>query len=427
MVAAAAIGSCFASLALGALRSYSLARFEELLERDDERMKRVRALLDREERLFVALTALRGTLVVCGVAALTALVLRRASLAIPEADGLRWALAGGEALLLGVGVFVALAQTIPFAIGERRAEVVVLELERALVVLERLCLPLIWVFGGLSQLALRLWGVAEVDEKQEVRDDILSAALAGESEGVIDEATKGVIENLMYFRDADVAEVMTPRIDIVSVDLKDDLDAVLEVALQHEKSRLPVTDGSLDKIVGILMVKDLLRATRDGNGAQWASLARKPFFVPETKRVADLLVELRSRKVHIAIVADEYGGTAGLVTIEDLIEEIIGEIDDEHDKEDVPLRRLSEGLVDVDAKLDIDTLNEEVGTRIPEDEDVETIGGFIALRLGRIPAKGDQVVHDGAVFVVTEADDRRATRIQIRLEAADPLATASRG
>src|SRR5690606_8839784 len=122
-----------------------------------------------------------------------------------------------------------------------------------------------------------------------------------------------------------------------------------------------------------------------------------------------------------------YGGTAGLVTIEDLIEEIIGEIDDEHDKEDVPVRRLAEGVVDVDAKLDIDTLNEEVGTRIPEDEDVETVGGFIALRLGRIPAKGDQVVHEGTVFVVTEADDRRATRIQIRLEAAaDPLAAAGR-
>ena len=134
------------------------------------------------------------------------------------------------------------------------------------------------------------------------------------------------------------------------------------------------------------------------------------------KQIADLLKELRQRKVHMAIVADEYGGTAGLATIEDLIEEIIGEIDDEHDKEVVPaIRRLGDGLVDADAKLHIDEFNESFGTRLPEDVDVETLGGFIALELGRIPAQGDRVEHEGTSFEVTAADERRVTRVLVKL------------
>ena len=233
---------------------------------------------------------------------------------------------------------------------------------------------------------------------------------------MIDEATMDVIEKLIEFRDVAVTEVMTPRIDVCSVDADADTNTMLEAALEHEMSRLPVIDGSVDKIVGILMVKDLLRALKDPS-IEPASLFRKPIYVPETKGVADLLKELRALKVHMAIVADEYGGTAGVVTIEDLIEEIIGDIEDEHDKEDEPsLRRISDSLIDADAKYRIDQFNEEFSTKIPEDEDVETLGGFMALRLGRIPSQGDRVDVNGTSFLVTAADERRASRVQIKLE-----------
>lgn len=412
VVLAGAAACTFLSLTLAALREYSLARFEELIGADGARMAAVRALIDREERLGVACRALRGVAMVVALGALAAL----AGLEAEAAGGAPavWARAGLEYVAIGVGLFVVGGQTIPEAIGERRAERVLLLLRGPLRVLERLSAPLIWAFGGVATVTLRVAGVAEVDEKEEARDEILSAALAGESEGVIDEATKDVIENLMAFRDADVEEVMTPRIDMVSVELKDDLEAVLGVALEHEKSRLPVTDGSLDTVVGVLLVKDLLRAVSDRT-IDWTTLMREPLFVPETKRVADLLVELRARKFHIAIVADEYGGTAGLVTIEDLIEEIIGEIDDEHDKEDLPVRKVNENLLDVDAKVAIDTINDDFGTAIPEDDDVETIGGFLALKLGRIPAAGDEVTLNGTVLRVTDADPRRAKRVLIKL------------
>lgn len=418
-VTASALAVGFLSLSLGALRAYSLARFEEL-DLDPNQLVRVKGLVEREEQLILSATIVRGLIMIAGVIALSAALITETLTSARPGPGLpipawRWLLTGAEALGIGTGVFLALGRIVPQALGEGRAEAVLLRLIPILNGIALCSRPLTWLFGGLSTVVLRVFNVQEVDDKEDARDEILSAALAGESEGVIDQATKDVIENLMEFREADVSEVMTPRIDIVSVDTGMSLEEMLDVALEHERSRLPVTEGGLDKIVGVLMVKDLLRALREPDLSP-QDLFRKPFFVPETKQIADLLKELRQRKVHMAIVADEYGGTAGLATIEDLIEEIIGEIDDEHDKELVPtLRHLSDGLVDADAKLHIDEFNEAFGTRLPEDVDVETLGGFIALQLGRIPAQGDRVEHNGTSFEVTAADARRVTRVLVKL------------
>jgi CBS domain containing-hemolysin-like protein len=421
LVAAAAalcVGSL--SLVLGALRGYSLARFEQRLEGDPARLARMKAFLEEDEELAFAVTVLRGVLTAGGMVALTGAVVGE-TVARAGADGVGpggWAIAGLEAGVLGVALFVAAGTTVPASIGEGRAESILLRLESVIRWGDRLARPLTWLFAGLSTVFLRVFNVQEMDDKEEAKDELLSAALAGENEGVIDEATMDVIENLIEFRDVEATEVMTPRIDMITVDAGSSIDELLAVALEHEKSRIPVVDGSVDKIVGVLIVKDLLRALGDSS-VEPASLFRKPIFVPETKRVADLLKELRARKVHMAIVADEYGGTAGLVTIEDLIEEIIGDIEDEHDKEEAvpPLRRISDKLLDVDGKYHIDVLNEEFGTKIPEDEDVETVGGFMALKLGRIPTQGDRVDVNGTSFVVTEADERRVGRVQVRLHA----------
>jgi putative hemolysin len=261
--------------------------------------------------------------------------------------------------------------------------------------------------------------VSEPDEAEARKHEILSAALAGESQGVMDTTTVEVIKNVMQFRDVAVTEVMTQRMNIVSVDVKDDIPTLTRKATEHEFSRFPVTDGGLDKIVGILVVKDLLKAAARP-GLEPRTLYRPAYFVPETKRVADLLKELRTKKVHMAFVADEYGGTAGLVTIEDVIEEIIGEIDDEHDGggqagEGRPLRRLSETELDIDGKLTLEELAREAGVRLSDVEEVSTLGGYIAMRLGRIPTKGDRVVASGHTFTVTDADERRARRIHVKL------------
>ncbi|MCO5170960.1 MAG: hemolysin family protein [Planctomycetes bacterium] len=408
IAAAAALSvTCYLSLVLGALRSYSLARFEELLPDDKARLARLRTLLEDEDQLVLTVTALRGIASTLGLVALTATVVAAAGGGLAA-----WA----EAFGLGVAVFVALGHLVPHAIGERRAEPVIIRCLPSVDAMRLVATPLLWVFTGLNRLALRAANVDEEDEAEEIKDEILSAALAGENEGVIDEQTKDVIKNLIEFRDVSVGEVMTPRPDIVVVDVGEDLDAALEKALEHQFSRLPVVDRSLDRVVGIVMVKDLFRAALEERQVDLRSIARPPMFVPETKKVADLLKELRARKTHMAMVADEYGGTAGLITIEDCIEEIIGEIEDEHDTaERPPIRRVSEVEADLDAKVPIDEVNEELGTKIPEEEEVETIGGFITMRLGKIPVKGDKVALNGYLFTVTDADERRARRVHLRM------------
>ena len=418
MVGVATAAACALSLISGALRYYSLARIEDLLEADEVRFNEVKEFLEDDEQLILSVTVLRGLLATGGMVALTGALIGEAQLAVgfESLTTTGWLLLGGKATLLGALCFVV-GKTAPASVGEGGAEAIVLRLMGPIRFLDGVLSPLTWFVAGVSTVMRRVFDVDEVDDKEEAKHEILSAALEGKSEGVIDEATLDVIEKLIDFRDIDVTEVMTPRIDICTVEADASVDDMLEAALSSEMSRLPVIDGSVDKIVGILMVKDLLRALKDSS-VEPKSLFRTPLYTPETKRVADLLKELRVKKVHMAIVADEYGGTAGLVTIEDLIEEIIGEIEDEHDKEErPPLQRISDTLLDVDAKYHIDTLNEEFGTKVPEDDDVETLGGFMALKLGRIPQVGDRIDVNGTSFVITEGDERRAARVQVRLTA----------
>lgn len=420
-VAVAAVLTSLLSLILGAIRYHSRSKLEPLLRDAPRRRAQLDALLAAEDRLVIAVNALRGIAMTIGLVALaTALVVRTIRTHGPDPDDLEWLWCGGEAVVLGTAFFVAFGQTIPRAIGEQRAEVVLVRFLPLVNLLRILSMPVIVPFTALHRLTLQVANVETPDEVQEIKDEILSAAMAGESEGLFDQTAMDVIKNVMEFRDVAVAEVMTSRTDVVSVDAKDDLPTLLRKAQEHQFSRLPVTDGSLDKVAGILVVKDLLRFIGpEGVKADvdTKALWRPAYFVPETKRIADLLRELRSRKVHMAIVADEYGGTAGLVTMEDLVEEIIGEIDDEHDKEThPPVRRLSDLELDIDGKVLIDDLNRSVGFKLPEEPEVDTVGGLLAMRLGKIPAKGDRLSLNGVTLTVTDADERRARRIHVKLQ-----------
>lgn len=411
--------TCYLSLVLGALRSYSLARFEELLAADRERLARLREMLGDEDRLVLAVTALRGIATTAGLVALTAAVVAVQATSFHGSN--EWT-AWLAAAVLGTVLFFAIGHLVPHTIGEHRAEPVIIRCLPSVHYVRLSASPLLWLFNGLVRLGLRVANVNVRHEAEEIKDEILSAALAGHDEGVIDEHTKDVIKNLIEFRDVSVGEVMTSRPEIASVDANDDLQTMLKKALEQQFSRLPVTEKTnLDKIVGILMVKDLFRLALEKKEVDVRTLFRPPIFVPETKKVAELLKELRAKKTHMAIVADEYGGTAGLVTIEDCIEEIIGEIDDEHDTaEKPPIRKLSEFELDLDAKVAIEQVNDEIGTKLPEEQEVETIGGFLTVRLGKIPSKGDKLALNGYLFTVTEADERRVRRVHMKLNASAP-------
>ena len=247
-----------------------------------------------------------------------------------------------------------------------------------------------------------------------VKEEILQVASEGHAEGAVDPQEMEMIESVIEFGDQQAGEIMTPRTDIVALPVEADAEQVLRTVIEAGHTRIPVYDGDIDHIVGILHAKDLLR--REAEPFDLRRIMRKPFFIPETKRLDELLREFKARKQHMAIVLDEYGGTAGLVTVEDLIEEIVGDISDEYDRpESALMKRLDDHTVEVDGRMYIDDLNDALGLNIPEEEDFDTVAGFVSSELGTIPKVGESLTAYGATFTVLAADDRKVTRLRVEL------------
>ena len=222
-----------------------------------------------------------------------------------------------------------------------------------------------------------------------------------------------MIESVMHFRETQVGEIMTPRTEIVALPASATLIEAKDIITRNGHSRIPVYDESLDDIQGVLYAKDLLTVD-DTDPFDPRELMRKVPFIPETKRITDLLQEMREKKVHVAIVLDEYGGTAGLVTMEDIVEEIVGEIPDEYEPpEPEPMRRIDEHTLDIDARVHIDELNDELSVELPDDEDYDTVGGFLFSQMGKIPATGEEYRYQNLRFHVLDAEERKINRLRV--------------
>jgi magnesium and cobalt exporter, CNNM family len=244
-------------------------------------------------------------------------------------------------------------------------------------------------------------------------EELLAVAELGVEEGVIEEHERALIESIIEFGDTVVREVMVPRPDMVTVGKDFRVADVMEVVLLNGYSRLPVVGDGIDDVVGITYAKDLMRAERDGEeDLPVSQLVRSARYVPETKRVPDMLREMQRDKFHMAIVVDEYGGTAGLVTLEDIIEELVGEIVDEFDVEDPLVEPLAGGGVRVDARTPLDEVNELLHSELPEG-DWDTIGGLLYHRLGHVPVEGESVVVGGWQLTAQRIQGRRIGRVRI--------------
>jgi putative hemolysin len=220
---------------------------------------------------------------------------------------------------------------------------------------------------------------------------------------------------VIEFRDKDVAAIMTPRTEIVALPATVTLLEAKETIIREGHSRIPVYGRNIDDVQGVLYAKDLLGCD-EREPFDPTEVMRKVPFVPETKRIPDLLAELREKKVHLAIVVDEYGGTAGLVTIEDIIEEIVGEISDEYEAaEPPPIRRIDERTVEADARVRIDELNEELNIDLPEGKDYDTVGGFLFSEMGKVPAAGEEHHCGNVRFRVLDAEARKINRLRIEV------------
>ncbi len=275
--------------------------------------------------------------------------------------------------------------------------------------------PLGWLWNTLNRLPARLLGAAHPATPPYGREEeILTIVDAAEEGGAIAVEEKEMISGILEMGRTLVREVMVPRTDIVALDVDTPLLEALEVILQAGHSRIPVYQRTIDQVAGLLYAKDLLPALRDGrHDLPLRELLRPAYFVPETKVVDDLLHELRNRRIHMAIVVDEYGGTSGLVTIEDLLEEIVGEIQDEYDREEPLLRDLGNGEFLCDARLSVDDAEKKLGLKVPPG-DFDTLGGFVYERLGAIPKVGDRVLLGDDTITVEEMEGIRPIQLRIR-------------
>ena len=265
------------------------------------------------------------------------------------------------------------------------------------------------VLIGLANVVLPGKGLKEGPFVSE--EELLALADVAVEEDVIEEEERDLILQIIEFGDTVVREVMRPRPDMITVGHDFRVDDVMEVMILNGFSRVPICGDGIDDVIGIAYAKDLMRAERDGKGDRTvAELMRAAKFVPETKRVAELLPEMQAERVHLAVVVDEYGGTAGLVTLEDLLEELVGEIFDEYDREEALVERLPDGGVRVKASMPVDEVNDELGSSLPEG-DWDTVGGLMFHLLGHVPVEGEQVVSDGFVLRAERVARRRIGRV----------------
>ena len=238
----------------------------------------------------------------------------------------------------------------------------------------------------------------------------------GEQEGVINRDEHAMIDAVLDLGDTLVREILVPRTEMVAVEITTPVTEVLETIIAAGHSRIPVYEGDVDHIAGILYAKDLLKLWgKRPDEISIRSLCRKAYFIPETKTTADLLKEFKGRRVHMAVAVDEYGGTAGIITIEDILEEIVGEIQDEHDPvEQANISRLDDGSYIFEARSHIEEVEEELHVQLPRGE-YDTLGGFISHLLGHVPAQGEQGQYGTMLFTVETADARKVSTIRVSI------------
>ncbi|HLA97874.1 MAG TPA: hemolysin family protein [Anaerolineales bacterium] len=286
----------------------------------------------------------------------------------------------------------------------------------------------LWIFKPLVAvpLALRRGDDALADDSNSLMmDELINLVDAGQQEGFLEQEERKMIHSIFELGDTLAREIMVPRIDVLALDVNTPLDEAIDALLKSGFTRVPVYQATIDKVLGLLYAKDLLRVWREGGQlATLKGLLRPAYYVPEAKKADQLLAEMQSRRVHMAIVVDEYGGVAGLVTLEDILEEIIGEIQDEYDlEEELPYLELEAGEYIFQGRVDLDDFNEVLESNLSKDE-ADTIGGLIYNRLGRVPASGESVQVDDLLLTVEQVSGRRirkvrAQRLQLTSDQAD--------
>ena len=413
------LNGVFASTEI-ALVTIRRSRLQQLVEDGNRAAIRVQRLKDNPGR-FLAVIQI-------GINFLG--FLASAFAAVSIVDGLAVWLAGfgpltdvasGLALVLVTGALtlftIVFGELVPKQIGLAHAERVAMTTSPLMEFLGTIFAPLVGFLTWTTKRISRLFGADVAAEERISSEELRLIIEQGGEQGILEAEEEQMIHAVIELGDQRIHEVMVPRIAMVTLTTRATIGEAIDTIVEEGHSRIPVYEETIDEILGILYAKDLLTYLKADTPEPppLRTLLRPPVFVPESMTVDDLLHELQRRKVHIAIVLDEYGGTAGLVTIEDLLEEIVGEIQDEYDEEEPLIVRLSDDEARVDGRADVDDLSELFDTEVDlEDEDeYDTVGGLIYHRIGGVPKPGDQVRVDGLVLTVESTDGRRVGKVLV--------------
>jgi putative hemolysin len=323
------------------------------------------------------------------------------------------------AMLLSLFFLTTASLAIPYAWAKYGGEVLLSHTYSILKLTTAAAAPLLAVFAFSDKVIKRLSGVQELskeEDREEKHDELMEVVEQSMADGVVDNEELEMIENVLVLDETTAGEIITPRTELIAVELNSSLDDVLEKIIGAGHSRLPVYDDRIDNILGLVYAKDLLAEIgKQNNGFELKDYIRPAYFIPETKSLRELLHEFQNKKQHIAVVLDEYGGVAGIVTIEDILEELVGEIEDEYEKKSpASIKIIDEGKVlELDAKVYVEDLNNEFDVDLPEDEDYDTVGGFVSSQLGYIPKNGEIFEYENLRFRVISAEPRKINRLRI--------------
>jgi len=310
---------------------------------------------------------------------------------------------------------VVIGEIIPKTIAYVNPQKIAFILIWPLEIFKFLTSPLVKFLNISASGILRIFGITDLRTTFVYTEDELKMLLnVSQEEGVLEESEKEMITNIFDFPDTVAREIMTPRTDMVCIDANEHIEDVIKSVIESKHSRIPIYEESIDNIIGVITTRDLLEQTHLGNSQMsLKEITKGVIKVPESKPIDDLLTELKRKSLQLAIVIDEFGGTSGLVTIEDIVEEIVGEIPDEYDTELEPIQVLPNNDILLDGKLTIDEINEKLGTRFSK-EHYDTIGGFTFGLIGNEPNVGDEVENNGYIFRVEVKDKQRVKQVRLK-------------
>ena len=395
--------SAFFSMSETALMALSKIRVRHMIEEDVKGAKLIEKLTEDPNRLLGAIL-IGNNIVNIAASALATILFTEL---VNETAG------PAVATIVMTILVLIFGEITPKSIAKQRSEAVALSVSKPIATIVKVLRPLVSVFTWISGGFIKLLGAdPKASEPFITEEELKTMVGVSEEEGVLEDVEKEMIFNVFDFADAQVKDVMVQRVDIVAVDLEATYEDVLEIIKKEQFSRLPVYNQTIDDIIGVLNVKDLIIAGQNKEEFKVADFMREPSYTFEFKKIAELFSEMKKSRNHMRVVLDEYGGTVGIVTIEDLIEEVFGDIEDEYDDYNKEIEVIKEDEYIVDGSAKLDDISELIGV-IMESEEFDSIGGFIIGELGRFPEQSEELELRGTKFIVEEIDKNRIKKVRI--------------